>query len=180
MTNASRSFVPLPLFAVLFACLAPVPGTAGEIELATDAPPPLSPEESRQLFRLPDGLSIQLVASEPHVADPVAIAFDAQARILVCEIHGYNLEGYYDIVELNKTGQLDTEVRRIPATDEAIRHAEKQQYGTVKRLEDTDGDGLVDKSTVLADHLPPCYGVVPARDGRHRSVRSGYRLPRRS
>ena len=152
-------------YAVLLVFLTLLPAGASEIELATDAPVARSPEESRQLFRLPDGLSIQLVASEPHVADPVAMAFDSQGRILVCEIHGYNLEGYYDIVELNKTGQLDTEVRRIPATDDAIRRAEEQQYGTVKRLEDTDGDGLIDKSTILADRLPPCYGVVPARDG---------------
>ena len=165
MGTASRTSTAIVLSVLLLAVTRLLPTDAGEVELATDAPGPLSPEESRELFRLPNGLSIQLVASEPHVADPVAIAFDAQGRILVCEIHGYNLEGYYDIVELNKTGQLDTEVRRIPATDEAIRRAEEQQYGTVKRLEDTDGDGLIDKSTVLADHLPPCYGVVPARDG---------------
>ena len=36
---------------------------------------------------------------------------------------------------------------------------------TVKLLEDTDGDGRVDKSTVWADHLPPCYGVIAAREG---------------
>lgn len=166
MTYASQSFVssnPLPVLACLLLALSPA--LSAEIELASDAPQPLSPEASRKLFRLPDGLAIQLVASEPHVSDPVAIAFDAQGRVLVCEIHGYNLEGYYDIVELNKTGKLDTEVRRIPATDEAVRRAEQRQYGTVKRLEDSDGDGLIDRATVLADHLPPCYGVVPARDG---------------
>jgi len=43
--------------------------------------------------------------------------------------------------------------------------ARQQQYGTVKLLEDADGDGRVDKATVWADHLPPAYGVVPARDG---------------
>ena len=165
MVAASRTPMGIVLSVLLLAIVKLLSADAGEIELAKDAPAPLSPGESQRLFRLPAGLSIQLVASEPHVADPVAMAFDAQGRILVCEIHGYNLEGYYDIVELNKTGQLDTEVRRIPATDEAIRRAEEQQYGTVKRLEDTDGDGLIDKSTVLADHLPPCYGVVPARDG---------------
>ncbi len=88
-----------------------------------------------------------------------------QGRILVCEIHGYNLEGYYDIVELNKTGVLDTQVRRVLANEEAVKGALQQQYGTVKRLEDVDGDGVIDHSTILADRLPPCYGVVPARDG---------------
>ena len=138
---------------------------AGQIELAVDAPKPLPPEESQKLFRLPAGFHIELVASEPHVADPVAMAFDARGRILVCEIHGYNLEGYLDVLELNKTGVLDKAVRRIPAPPEAIAQAEKEQYGTVKVLQDTDGDGRIDHASVLADRLPPCYGVVPARDG---------------
>jgi putative membrane-bound dehydrogenase-like protein len=165
MSSLSRTLVRVALSVAVSAILPIAPADSDEIQLASDAPRPLPPEESRRLFQLPEGLAIQLVASEPHVSDPVAIAFDAQGRILVCEIHGYNLEGYYDIVELNKAGKLDTEVRRIPATDEAVRRAEQQQYGTVKRLEDIDGDGLIDRSTVLADHLPPCYGVVPARDG---------------
>ena len=138
---------------------------AAEIPLATDAPGPLTPEESQKQFQLPPGFRIELVAAEPHVADPVAMAFDAQGRIFVCEIHGYNLEGYLDVQELNKTGVLDTAVRRIPANPDAIRQAEQEQYGTVKLLEDTDGDGRVDRSHVWADRLPACYGVVPARDG---------------
>jgi putative membrane-bound dehydrogenase-like protein len=138
---------------------------AAEIPLATDAPGPLTPEESQKRLQLPPGFRIELVAAEPHVADPVAMAFDAQGRIFVCEIHGYNLEGYLDVQELNKTGVLDTAVRRIPANPDAIRQAEQEQYGTVKLLEDTDGDGRVDRSHVWADRLPACYGVVPARDG---------------
>lgn len=136
-----------------------------EIPPATDAPGPLSPAESAKQFRLPPGFHIELVASEPHVADPVAMAFDARGRIFVCEIHGYNLEGYLDILELNKTGKLDRAIRRVPASAEAIKMAEAQQYGTVKLLEDTDGDGRIDRAAVWADRLPPCYGVVPARDG---------------
>ena len=138
---------------------------ADDVKLAEDAPGPLTPEQSRQLFAVPAGFRVELVASEPHLADPVAMAFDARGRILVCEIHGYNLEGYYDVLELNKSGGLDRQVRRILANDEAIRRAALDQYGTVKRLEDTDGDGKFDRSFVLADRLPPCYGLVPARDG---------------
>lgn len=140
-------------------------GTAAEIQLATDAPGPLAPEESQKRFRLAPGFRIELVAAEPHVADPVAMDFDARGRIFVCEIHGYNLEGYLDVQELNKTGVLDTAVRRIPANPDAIKRAEQEQYGTVKLLEDTDGDGRVDRSHVWADRLPACYGVVAARDG---------------
>jgi putative membrane-bound dehydrogenase-like protein len=138
---------------------------AGAIPQATDAPRPLSPEESRQRFRLPEGFRIELVAAEPLLREPTGICFDARGRMYVCELHGYNLDGYYDILELNKTGVLDTKVRRIPANKEAEARARKETYGTVRLLESTRGDGRYDKSTVFADHLPPCYGVVPARDG---------------
>ena len=156
---------PTAVLVLLLLSGGPAASGAGEIVLATDAPKPLEPEASRKLFRVPEGFHVELVAAEPHLADPVAMAFDARGRILVCEIHAYNLEGYYDVVELNKTGVLDKAVRRIPANPDAIRRAEKEQYGTVKLLEDTDGDGRVDRSTVLADRLPPCYGLVPARGG---------------
>ena len=140
--------------------------TTGQgIELATDADQALSPEDSRRLFQLPAGFHIELAASEPHLADPVGMAFDARGRIFVCEIHGYNLEGYLDVLELNKTGELDTQVRRILANDNAVKMAAQEQYGTVKLLEDSDGDGRIDRSSVYADRLPPCYGVVAARGG---------------
>ncbi|NQT16765.1 MAG: c-type cytochrome [Planctomycetes bacterium] len=136
-----------------------------EIPRAADAPRPHAPEASLELFQVDEGFRVELVASEPALADPVAMAFDARGRIFVCEIHGYNLEGHLDVVELNKTGVLDKAVRRIPANDRAIEEAKQDQYGTVKLLEDTDGDGRFDRSAVWADRLPACYGVVPAREG---------------
>ncbi len=138
---------------------------AQKIPAATDAPKPLSPEESRERFRLLEGFRIELVAAEPHLAEPTGMCFDARRRIFVCELHGYNLEGYFDIVELNRRGILDTKVRRIPASKEAEQKATRQTYGTVKLLEDSDGDGRIDRMTVFADRLPPCYGVIAARDG---------------
>ena len=138
---------------------------AAQIEPAADAPQPHSPEESLSLFQIADGFRLELAAGEPNLADPVAMAFDARGRIFVCEIHGYNLEGHLDVTELNKTGVLDKSVRRIAANPDAIKQAEKDQYGTVKLLEDSDGDGRFERHSVWADRLPPCYGVVPARDG---------------
>ncbi|HJZ95595.1 MAG TPA: hypothetical protein VKE70_03765, partial [Candidatus Solibacter sp.] len=138
---------------------------AEQISAATDAPKPLKPEESRKRFRLPEGFRIELVAAEPQLAEPTGMCFDARGRIYVCELHGYNRDGYYDILELNNAGVLDKTVRRIPASKEAQERAEKETYGTIRLLEDTGGDGRVARSTVFADHLPPCYGVVPARDG---------------
>ncbi len=144
----------------------PAPSCGAEIKLATDRPQPNPPEKSVKLMQVPKGFRVEIVASEPHLADPVAMDFDARGRIFVCEIHGYNLEGYYDIIELNKTGGLDRKGRRVMDVGEEMRkRAEKEQYGTVKLLEDTDGDGRMDSCQVWADRLPPCYGVVAARDG---------------
>jgi len=136
-----------------------------EIKPRADAPQPRPPEESIKLFQLSEGFRIELAAAEPLLDDPTAMAFDAQGRLFVCELHGYNLDGYYDVMELNKTGVLDKKVRRIPATPEAIKKAEAETYGTVKLLEDIDGDGRMDRATVWADRLPPCYGIIAVRDG---------------
>ena len=138
---------------------------AEEIKPAADAPKPLSPRESLERFQLAKGLKIELVASEPLIADPTGIAWDEQGRLFVCEIHGYNLEGHLDIIELNKTGKLDKKIRRIYATPETLAEARKQTYGRVKLLHDTDGDGRMDRADTWADDLPACFGIVPARGG---------------
>ncbi|SVD92660.1 uncharacterized protein METZ01_LOCUS445514, partial [marine metagenome] len=56
-------------------------------------------------------------------------------------------------------------VRRLQADAEARRKAEQGQYGMVKQLIDTNGDGRMDKAEVWADRLPPCLGICPARGG---------------
>ena len=119
-------------------------------------------------FVCPDGFRLELVASEPLVQDPTCVAFDERGRMFVCELHGYNVEGHLDVTELNKTGQLDKTVRRVRWEFQGGRIAEqaaKLQYGVVKMLSDSDGDGVMDSATVWADDLPPCYGVVPAQGG---------------
>ena len=108
---------------------------------------------------------MKLIASEPLIHEASGLCWDEHGRLFVCELHGYNVEGQYDIDELNKTGRLDLEVRRIQASDAAKERAKADNYGTVKLLSDTDGDGVMDKAEVWADKLPLCYGLVPARGG---------------
>ena len=137
----------------------------GEIPHPDDAPKPLPPAEAAKSFHLPPGLTMKLLASEPLIHEPSGVCWDERGRMIVCELHGYNVEGQYDIDELNKTGKLDMEVRRIQAAEAAKQRAQADNYGTVKLSLDTDGDGVMDKTEVWADHLPLCYGVVPARGG---------------
>ncbi len=157
-------------FGFLLLSVAVVHGTLtfpvlGQVEPATDGPKPLSPMESAQAFQVPEGFRIDLVASEPLIQAPSGVCWDAQGRIYVSELHGYNLEGQYDIEALNKTGQLDRVVRRIQADAAAKEKAEAGTYGRIKRLEDLDGDGRMDQMRMFARDLPPCYGMVPAREG---------------
>lgn len=151
---------PISFAVVLFSFAA-----AAQIPLATDAPDPLSPEEAIAAFQLPDDLRIEIVASEPDIKEPGTMAFDEFGRIYVGELHGYNLEGYYDIVELNKTGDLDREVRRVRVEGPSLERARNEAVGAIKRLEDKDGDGRFETALLWADDLPPCYGLVRAREG---------------
>ena len=54
---------------------------------ATDGP--LTPEEALKSFRVEPGLRVELVAAEPTVVAPVALAFDEQGRMFVAENRGY-------------------------------------------------------------------------------------------
>src|SRR6516165_9115907 len=120
----------LPLSLALLAAADPGPGT----------PPagPLSPKEELATFRVPRGFRVELVAAEPQVVDPVAMAFDEDGRIFVAEMRGYPNEG---IAEGNVSS------------------------GKVKLLEDRDGDGVYETATVYADGLRFPTAVMPWKGG---------------
>ena len=137
----------------------------GQITKPKDAPLPLSPKESAKQFQVPTGFRLELVASEPLICEPSGVCWDSRGRLFVCELHGYNLEGQYDIEELNKTGKLDRVVRRVQAEERHKKAAEKESNGTIKLLVDVDQDGQMDKAIVWADRLPPCLGICPTNGG---------------
>jgi putative membrane-bound dehydrogenase-like protein len=99
---------------------------------------PLSPREELATFRLPKGLRAELVACEPDVVDPVAIAFDEEGRLYVAEMRGYPNGG------IGK-GQISS--------------------GKIKLLEDRDGDGFYEHSTTFADGLRFPTSVMPWKGG---------------
>jgi putative membrane-bound dehydrogenase-like protein len=138
---------------------------AAEIPAPTDAPRPLTPEQTAASYRLPDGFRLEVIASEPLIASPSGVCWDARGRLFVSELHGYNLAGQLDIEDLNKAGKLDTQVRRVQADERFKKAAELGTYGVVKLLTDTDGDGRMDTARAWATNLPPAYGLVPADGG---------------
>ncbi len=162
----SRSSGFAPPYAILIAILIQLTNCAfAQVEKPDDAPQPQSPRESASSFRVPPGFRLELVASEPLIREPSGVCWDERGDLFVCELHGYNLEGQYDIEELNKSGELDRVVRRIQADEKHKQAAEAETYGTIKRLVDVNGDGQMDQAFVWADRLPPCLGICAVRGG---------------
>ena len=98
----------------------------------------LSPAEALQAFRVAPGLRVELVAAEPDVVDPVAIAFDERRRLYVVENRGY-------------PDPMDG--KSAPA------------IGRVALLEDRDGDGRYETRHEFATGLSYPNGVLPWRGG---------------
>jgi len=105
--------------------------------LADVEPEPRSPAAALASMVVRPGFAIELVAAEPLVMDPVAFAWGADGKLWVVEMADYP--------------------RGI---DDKGKHG-----GRVRFLEDTDGDGRYDRSTVFLDGLGFPSGVMPWRDG---------------
>ncbi len=52
--------------------------------------PPTEPADTIENFSVADGFRIELVASEPLIGSPVAIEWDSDGRMYVCEMRGYS------------------------------------------------------------------------------------------
>lgn len=84
-------------------------------------------------FTLPEGFTIELVAKAPLVDRPISASFDEQGRLYVTISSGSN--------------------------DRGPEQAVKKLHHIV-RLEDTDGDGVFDKSHVFADKMAMLHGAL--------------------
>src|SRR5436305_8647085 len=125
-----------PTFRVSLALLV-LPSTFSTLHAQRDARvPDPDPELERRSFQLADGFEVNLFAADPLLAKPIQMNFDAAGRLWVaCS------EAYPQI----KPGQK--------ANDKVI------------VLEDTDGDGRADKTTVFADGLLIPTGLEPGDGG---------------
>ena len=66
--------------------------TAGEHDYKDQLLPvaPKEPNEALKSFEVAEGFRVELAACEPNVVDPVAMAFDADARLFIIEMRGYS------------------------------------------------------------------------------------------
>src|SRR5690242_11390310 len=97
--------------------------SAQQVPHGQDKPPgpALTPAEAVKKMTVPPGFSVEVVAAEPELVNPVAMTFDERGRIWITESLEYP--------------------RRTagPGRDR------------IKILEDTDGDGKIDKITIFAE-----------------------------
>lgn len=87
----------------------------------------LSPEEEMRTFSMPPGFRVELVASDPMIESPILMDIDPDGRLWVVEM----------VTFLPDTSGRDS----------------TEPLNRLSVLEDTDGDGKMDKKTVFADKL---------------------------
>ena len=101
--------------------------------------PVLSPQEALASFVVADGFKVQLVASEPMIEDPVAATFAPDGSLWVIEMRSF-----------------------MPDVDG---NREDEPISRVVHLRDTNGDGVMDESTVFLDKLVLPRAIAPSHNG---------------
>ncbi len=133
---AAAMFTSLPAFALHNKNAGP-----DKVEIKFNLPPPapLSPEQALATFKLEEGFRIELVAAEPMIEAPIAMSFDDQGRLYVVEMRAY--------------------MRAVDGS------TDQQPLGRIKLLEDTDGDGRMDKASTFLDNLIMPRSVMAVNGG---------------
>lgn len=98
--------------------------------------PDPDPKKEQESFKVADGFEVTLFASEPMVAKPIQMNWDEDGRLWVVSSTAY---------PHLKTGE--------------------QANDKIFILEDTDGDGKADKSTIFAEGLMTPTGILPGDGG---------------
>ena len=97
-----------------------------------------SPEESMKRIYLAPGYRLELVASEPMIEEPVLCVWDGNSRMYVAEMRTY--------------------MQDADGTDQDL------PKSRVSMLEDTDGDGKMDKVSRFADNMVLPRMILPLDD----------------
>src|SRR3954454_8195988 len=97
----------------------------------------LTPTDSLKAMKLSEDFHVELFAAEPDVMSPVEMAFDENGNIYVAEMMDY------------------------PDDPPAGKPARSR----IRLLEDTNGDGKIDRTTIFADQVLAVSGFMPWKDG---------------
>ncbi|HYG76626.1 MAG TPA: PVC-type heme-binding CxxCH protein [Planctomycetota bacterium] len=120
---------------------------------------PLKPEEALKRFKLPPGLAIDLIASEPLIRQPLYMTFDARGRMWVTEYIQYPFPAGLKIIEYDDWIRAKFD-KVPPAPPNHFPGADK-----VTILEDADGDGVFEKSKTFVEGLSIATSALPGYGG---------------
>jgi len=120
---------------------------------------PMRPRESLQAFTVPEDLELELVLSEPVIAQPLQLSFDERGRLWVAEYRQYPAPSGLDLVSHDEYWRAVYDKvpppppHHIPGRDRVSIH------------EDTDGDGAYDSHKVFVDGLNIATSMATGRGG---------------
>ncbi|MEM9015991.1 MAG: PVC-type heme-binding CxxCH protein [Verrucomicrobiota bacterium] len=152
----------LPVCAVLLFPLSPTMANEPTVAKSEFPPTPATePEDALSTFEVAQGFHLRLVAHEPEVCDPIAMAFDEQGRAWVVEMRGYSErreealgrvrlledttgDGFFDRSIVFKDG-LKWPTAILPYRDGVFVGATPDLFF----FRDTDGDGVSDHERVV-------------------------------
>ena len=119
----------------------------------------LTPQQSMDLFKVPDDLQVDLVLAEPIVSQPLFMNFDERGRLWVMQYLQYpEPEG---LKLLSKDQWWRAVYDKVP---EPPPHGVKGK-DKITIHEDTDGDGTYDKHKTFVDGLNIATAFVQGRGG---------------
>jgi putative membrane-bound dehydrogenase-like protein len=118
-----------------------------------------TPDEARRAFTPIEGLTVDLVASEPVIRQPIDLHFDDRGRLWVVQYLQYPFPAGLDITSYDQ--YLRARYSGVPAAPpNHVRGADK-----ITVLEDTDGDGVFDAHEDVITGLNITTSVLTGRGG---------------
>ena len=112
-----------------------------------------SPAEELAGFHVPPGFQVELVASEPEIAKPMNLAFDARGRLWLTQSTLYPFPAKQEPAKQESGGNDQASPNSTTSGDAIV------------ILEDRDRDGRYEKKTTFADGLNIPIGLLPYADG---------------
>jgi len=122
-------------------------------------PPMLSPTESEKAFVVPDDLEIELVLSEPDIAQPLQLTFDERGRLWVVEYRQYPEPAGLTQVSHDRFWRSVYDKVPLPPPNGV------EGRDRVSIHEDTNGDGTFDSHKVFVDGLNIATSIAIGRGG---------------
>ena len=116
-------------------------------------------EQSMAKMKVPEGFVLELVAAEPLVRQPVAIDFDDRGRLWVIQYLQYPNPNGLKRVSVDRFSR--TKYDRVP---EPPPHGHRGD-DRITILEDTDGDGRMDREHDFVNGLNLASGMALGHDG---------------